>query len=181
MRIKQIDPETYFRVRDAWMVESHMREDHVRTLDVMEENLLRDPSTYWYHGPSPKSFFWVSEVVPGKWARFHTANADGREGFDDRKAAMRLIREIMQDFDLFRLETLVPAPMNAHKSLMWHLGFQAEGRLRRRLRYEGDWVDAEVFGILAEELERKIRKRKRKRRAREEIEAPVAEGEKVEG
>jgi len=185
MRIKKVDPELYFLIRNAWMLEERQREDSLRSLDQMEHNLLEDPNTYWYFGPSERSFFWIDDVVPEDRARFHSVNADGRDGFNNRKAAMKIIKDIMADLDVRRLEALVPASSKVIKSLLWHLGFTHEGTLRRRLLYDGTWVDAEIYSLLVEELERKIKARKRRVRktARPDVEIAddTSEGGEEEG
>jgi len=180
VRIKTVDPELYFTIRDAWIKEAYQREDHMRSLDALEQNLLEDPGTYWYHGPSGKTFFWLSHLAPGKWARLHIVNTDDYDAFEDPRVASKLVREIVGEFNLHLLESLAPAPANRLKSLLRHLGFTLEGRLRRRLSYDGDWADAETYSILSEELDGKARKCRRRRRSRRPkrvgVEAGTIEG-----
>jgi hypothetical protein len=175
MRVKTVDAEMYMRIRDAWQAEAFIREDEARSLDAMEKNLLEDPGTYWYHGPAEDVFLFLSNVLPGKWARLNFVNVGNWDAFDDRRKTLRILAGMSSDFGLNVIRVLVPAPVNRLKSLLRHLGFKLEGRLRQRLLYNGEWVDAEAYSILAEEIDGKSKKRKRKRRSRR----PLPEASKV--
>jgi hypothetical protein len=105
------------------------------------------------------------------------------EAYKDRRKTLRVLKEMVSDFNLLLIRVLVPAPVSRWPSLLRHLGFHHEGRLRKRLFYNGEWVDAETYSILAEEIEGKVEKRKRKRRSRrpgEEAGKIENEGEKKE-
>ena len=103
---------------------------------------------------------------PERWARLHFLNVANWEAYKDRRKTLRVLKEMVKDFDLLLIRVLVPAPVSRWPSLLRHLGFHHEGRLRKRLFYNGEWVDAETYSILAEEIEGKAEKRRRKRRSR---------------
>lgn len=166
MRVKTVDAELYLLIRDIWEQETFLRGDESRSREAMERILMDDPKTYWYHGPSKDTFMYLSDVEPEKWARLHFVNVANWDAYKDRRKALRILKEMVKDFDLLLLRVLVPAPVSRWPSLLRHLGFFYEGRLRKRLFYNGEWVDAETYSILAEEIEGKVEKRKRKRRSR---------------
>ena len=55
-------------------------------------------------------------------------------------------------FQLERIECLVPEHSHAVRRFMKTLGFTYEGRLRRYLKYKGESVDGLMFSILKEEI-----------------------------
>jgi len=180
MRVKAVDADLYFLIKDIWQHEAFMREDKTRSLEAMEHTLIDDPGTYWYHGPSEDTFLYLSDVVPGQWARLHFVNVGNWGAYEDRRVTLRILKEMKDEFNLHLIQALAPAPVNRLKSLLRHLGFSYEGRLRKRVFYDGDWVDAETYSILAEEIDGKSRKRRRKRRSRREGGSPAQAGDAQE-
>ena len=166
MRIKTLDAELYFKIKEVWQQEAFMREDGERSLEAMERNLIHDPGTYWYHGPSEDTFVYLSDLESGHWARVHFINVGNWEAYKDRRVTLRILKEISDEFNLHLLHAVVPSPVNRLKSLLRHLGFSYEGRMRKRAFYDGEWTDVEAYSILAEEIDGKAKKRHRRRRSR---------------
>lgn len=180
MRVKKVDAELYLLINDIWEQETFLREDGDRSKDALDQVLIEDPLTYWYHGPSKDTFLYLSDVRAGQWARLHFVNVANWEAYKDRRKALRVLKEMVEDFDLSLIRAYVPAPVRRWQSLLKHLGFIYEGRLRKRLFYNGEWVDAEAYSILSEEISGKAEKRKRKRRSRrpgEKVGEVAKEGE----
>lgn len=169
MRIKTVDAELYFLIKGIWQQEAFMREDDSRSLEAMERNLIDDPGTYWYFGPSKDTFLYLSDLNPGHWARVHFINVGNWEAYEDRRVTLKILKTMADEFNLHLIWASVPAPVNRLKSLLRHLGFSYEGRLRKRIFYDGGWVDAETYSILAEEIDGKAKKRHRKRRSRRDV------------
>lgn len=181
MRVKTVDAELYFKIKTIWQNEAYTREDGDRSLEAMEENLLSDPGTYWYHGPTEDTFLYLSNLHSGQWGQLHFVNVGDWGAYEDRRNLLRVLKSMSDEFNLHLLRALVPAPVNRLKSLLRHLGFSYEGRLRKRLLYDGEWVDAEAFSILAEEIDGKSRKKKRKRRSRRDAVTQKVRKTKREG
>ena len=112
MRLKKIDPDIYFAIKDAWVNEAFMREDALRSLDAMEHALLEDPGTYWYSGPDEKTFFYLSDIEPGKWARVNVVGVQSWDSFDDRRKSLAVLKLMADEHGLHKLEAFAPAPVN---------------------------------------------------------------------
>jgi len=115
-------------------------------------SILRDPESAWFYGTVPGSYIYLRDIHPGEYAGFHALNPHGESALQDIQAARRYIGTIMDEYELIRLYSLIPVPIfRVHRALK-KLGFKQEGRLRKAVKFNGDFTDMYVMGLLRVEL-----------------------------
>lgn len=168
-RVRDITPEQSLSVLRAWVNSLPRQPDGYRSLDALN-HILYDDQAVWFHGPTDNSYIYLTGVQPGIGAQIHAISLDGRRVLADMKGLRTLIKEIMAELELPRIQCFVPAPLvNIHK-MCKDIGFSQEGRLRKSAYFNGDRTDMIVFGLLFEDIEidpkPKQRRRRRRKRAR---------------
>lgn len=110
------------------------------------------PTTLFLEGEDGKSFYTLSQIKEGLSARVHAV-------FYDHKLAPRapLVRELltwaMFEFDLYRLEAMVPDFSRAlRRFLQRDLHFRLEGVMRDTFWWKGSLHDTVMLSILREEV-----------------------------
>lgn len=79
---------------------------------------------------------------------FFDGRLKGRQGL-----ARRLLREVFATSDLNRINVELPYYVkNALRKFVVDIGFKLEGKKRQCKYYQGKWFDADMFGILREEV-----------------------------
>ena len=94
---------------------------------------------------------YATGVVPGYSAEAHFFFWDlvsrGRH-----RVILQAVKWGMDQFDLHRMDMLVPKHAYAALHRIYHIGFRLEGLKRRAQLFDGQWHDMLEFGILREEL-----------------------------
>jgi hypothetical protein len=158
-RITSSSPEMIRRVLATWQASLPHMIDQERSIDAAFV-LIQDPNTQWYMLPQD-SFLILRRTIPGESASVQIITRSGDLIVDPAKTR-DVLREAMKEYQLIRLSAVIPS------SLPWRdyklLGFKHEGRVRKALRYNGEWSDAEIMGALETEIG--IPRRRRRKRAR---------------
>lgn len=157
-RILQPNAELLKRIFTAWraslpnMVDQERKPEGV-FIPIQETN------THWYVLPQD-SFLVLRKTIPNDCALVQILTSTG-EIIVEPAGTREVLREAMREFQLNRLNAVIPSP------LAWRdyklLGFKHEGRIRKSVRFNGEWTDAEIMGALATEVGIP-RRRRRKRR-----------------
>ncbi len=157
-RITQLDSDLLKRIIAAWQASLPKMLDEERSMEAMFRP-MQENNTHWYTLPDD-AFLLLRSIVPGNCATVQILTRD-KELIAEPKRTREVLREAMQEFNLVRLNAILPS------SLAWRdyklLGFKHEGRIRKSLKFDGEWSDAEIMGALADEVGIH-RRRRRKRR-----------------
>jgi len=120
---------------------------------------IQEPNTHWYELPLD-SFLLLRQTKPRDCALVQIITSDGNIVVNPA-ATREVLREAMLEFQLNRLNAVIPS------ALAWRdyklLGFKHEGRIRKSMKFNGEWTDVEIMGALATEVGIP-RRRRRKRR-----------------
>jgi hypothetical protein len=93
----------------------------------------------------------LSDLKPGFFTTVHVV-------FWDHKLSVRtgLLKDclvwVFQEYNLQRIEAVIPEFSRTLKRFIEKLGFRYEGTLRKRLLFKGQFYDTIVYSILREEL-----------------------------
>jgi hypothetical protein len=173
MRLTEATEELLEKLARAWLRAGKRMADEDRPIEVLA-HILHETDSTWYQLPGYEAWLYVRDIRQGHMASLHALNLDGKRALD-RDLIRRELLLIMRDFDLRRLNVLIPAPVVDVKAILYWLGFEAEGRIRDACVFEGEFTDSEVFGILRRELEHDLiqevapppqKEKKRRRRSR---------------
>src|SRR3972149_4622898 len=139
-------------------------QDADRDVAVLDYLLFQDGGdSQWYQVEGHRTWLFVRNVVPGLSASLWALNMDGPAALPSAKITLD---EIMSEFQLQRLTVSIPSPLVKVAHAAQQLGFRHEGRLRSAMAYNGRIVDADIFGLIAEDPQapRETPKRRRRRR-----------------
>lgn len=104
----------------------------------------------------PIGAFMISDVIPNFDAKGHftfwDSKASGREPL-----VWRMMKFWMTQFSLHRLSAEVPGHQRGVIRFIERLGFEHEGTRREGNIHKGSWVNMEMFGILQEELDERLK------------------------
>jgi len=173
MRLTEANEETLEKLARAWQRASGRMADEDRPLEVLAHVLHQTDST-WYQLGGYDAWMYIRDIRSGHMASLHALNLDGARALD-RDLIRRELLVMMRDFDLRRLNVLMPAPVVDVKAILYWLGFECEGRIRDACLFDGAFTDSEIFGILRRELEHDAiqevapppqKEKKRRRRSR---------------
>lgn len=149
MRITQLDQETFLELRQLWLNTDPERPDTERGEGLLEYLLFDDGgASVWYVVP-PSGVFVISNIRPGFAANFTPV---ALYTVDAEKAKAEL-RSVMREYDLRKLNAVVPAPVHAVAHNLRQIGFAEEGRLRDGVIYDTLFTDAVVLGLHRSEVE----------------------------
>ena len=121
---------------------------------------LRDPRKFgqWITAPdtvvlkTPFGYVFVVRIVPDMRAEVHLYIKDHK-----LSAHADLLKECLiwgfLTFNLTRVETFLPShAFTVKRFLVDRMGFKYEGRMRSRVKLQGQFIDTEIFSILREEV-----------------------------
>lgn len=168
-RITNLSPEESRLIALAWLESLPRQIDDYRSVEALQEILA---GAAWYRGPG-RSYFYITGFEPHR-AAFHALNLDGRKAMRDIGPIRTIIKEIMVDLGVGRLDTTVPAPLTKVRKACKELGFKHEGCLRKFAIFNNEPTDVHVLSILFEELTTTPPKRRRRRRGRRKKEKAAA-------
>jgi len=163
-KIRNADKKLYLRVLEAWLLNMPNMPDGMRD-DSVADSYMEDPGTHWYNAPGG-AFFWISNIAEGS-ADFHALNTKGAKLLRDPKRYHPVLREIFHDLKLRRLSAFIPSPLKVIVKGAERLGFQREGTVRKIVKFNGRYENAEILGLLYEDIpprEKKNRARPGKKR-----------------
>jgi hypothetical protein len=159
-RITQPDAAVLKRIFAAWHASlPNMIDDERKPEGVFIP--IQEVNTHWYVLPQD-SFLILRKTLPQDCARVQILTSTG-EVIVDPSGTRDVLREAMREFQLNRLNAVIPSPLQWRDYKL--LGFKHEGRIRKSVRFNGEWTDAEIMGALATEVGIP-RRRRRKRRAK---------------
>lgn len=96
--------------------------------------------------------FLVNEIRPGESCQVHFMFWDRR--FRGREELCRqAIQFAFEHYKFRRIQTEVPLYAKFALRAVERIGFVVEGRLRKAVKYKGDWFDMYVLSLLPEDLE----------------------------
>lgn len=170
MKLEGYTHELLLDLERAWSACMPNMVDRQRTTDYLAW-LLSQTDSQWYQIGDHRAWLYVMNIAPGVSADMHALNLDGWDAVDV-PAVRQEILEIMREYNLHRLNVVIPAPVGKlHKALNM-LGFTKEGRMRGQLIFNGRHTDAVIYGLMRSEVEHDEIKdvapppRKRRRRTR---------------
>ena len=164
MKIQELSLELYSQLKEAWAGNAERMQDADRDVAVLDYLLFQDGGdSQWYQVEGHRTWLFVRNVVPGLSASLWALNMDGPAALPSAKITLD---EIMSEFQLQRLTVSIPSPLVKVAHAAQQLGFRHEGRLRSAMVYNGRVVDADIFGLIAEDPQtpRETPKRRRRRR-----------------
>jgi hypothetical protein len=96
--------------------------------------------------------YYLTDIRPGYDALVHFAFFDGR--LKGRQELTReMLRYVMINYKFHRLSALMPLYVKgATLRFANEIGMRPEGRIKKCIRYRGEWFDALIYGILEEEV-----------------------------
>lgn len=151
MRLSGADEELLRKLANAWVKNSIRMQDADRPLDVLAF-VLQETDSVWYQLGSYDAWLYIRDIVPGRRATLHALNLDGNRAADRDLIRTELL-EIMREWDLRRLDVVIPSPVVDLKGLLFWLGFVHEGQLRDAAVFNGEFTDSDIFGLLRREVE----------------------------
>lgn len=179
-RIQEQSKETYLKVLESWLVNMPNMPDKFRD-DTVADAYWEDPGTFWYQTPGG-AFFWVSNLGEG-CADFHALNTKGARMIRDPKQYHPVLREIFHDLKLRRLSAFIPKPLSAIVKAAQRIGFKHEGVVRKVVKFNGEYQDAEILGLLYSDIPKKEKRHRsrpgRKRRKRSKVNRTRQESRKA--
>lgn len=96
--------------------------------------------------------FIVNDIRPALSATIHYLFWDKR--FRGREElCRRMMKHVFDEFKFRRLETRIPLIAQPAIQNASRIGLIREGRLRKAILYEGEWVDMNLYSMLPEDLE----------------------------
>jgi hypothetical protein len=165
-RITQLDSGLLQRIFLTWKASLPNMLDQDRVAQAIFAP-IQEPNTHWYRLPQD-SFLLLRQTEPKNCASVQILTRSG-ELIIDPAATREVLREAMREFQLNRLSAVVPSPLPWRDYKL--LGFKHEGRVRKSVRFNGEWTDAEIMGALASEVgipRRRKRNRRHKKGANQE-------------
>ena len=181
-KIQDMSLELLQLLRAAWEKNAHNMADPDRPLEVLDFLIFKDGGdSQWYEVPGHLAWIYVRNIAPGLSADFHALNLEGEKAFN-LEQVRGIIREIMREYDLRRLNMVLPAPVTHIQAAAAKLGFQIEGRLVDACMYEGQYTDAVLMGFYRGNVEKVAlspaaqaapkRRRRRRSRRRKHVNGP---------
>ena len=94
--------------------------------------------------------YYLNHIVPGVDAQVHYSFFDGcQNGRQD--LTKKMISYVFERYDFNRLSVSIPCyAVDATPKFVENLGFKYEGKKRKLARYNGDWFDVKLYGLLKE-------------------------------
>ena len=94
-----------------------------------------------------RAIFMATEVLPNMTAFAHVIVLD-KALYRQHEYAKEAIRRTMQDFALHKIYAIIPTTRPLAMRYAETLGFHQEGVLHSALRYNGQWTDGVILGLL---------------------------------
>ena len=97
--------------------------------------------------------YYLTDIRPGLDGMVHFAFFDRRlKGRQD--ITRKMLAYVMDTYKFHRLSALLPLYVKgATLKFAADVGFRAEGRIRKCVKYNGEWFDALIYGLLENEVE----------------------------
>lgn len=112
--------------------------------------LTSDPRNVFYASESGRTWVWFTDLTPGATAQIHALCRD-RECAGRREILHAVLREVMTEYDLHRVQALVPALLKGAVRAASR-EFVREGVMRRIFLRRGRWIDGVLFSVLRDEV-----------------------------
>ena len=149
-----MNEEAWFRARLWERREPHTEDDVKKFIEKMEKSERGALIGFQSKDGDPIG----GVIFDHEWQRVRKADAmffagDTRyEGTDEHlDGLLMLLRYCFETRNLHRLDASALAFDEVRIDLLRRAGFVHEGTLRQHIRYDGDYVDVELFGILDED------------------------------
>ncbi len=149
-----MNEESWFRARVGDRREPHNEDDVKRFIEEMEKNDHGVLIGFQAKNGDPIG----GVIYTHEWSRVRKADVqffvgDMRyEGTDEAlDGLLMLLRYCFETRNLHRVDAYVLPFDEVRLDFLRRAGFTHEGTLREHVRWAGDYVDVEVFGLLAEE------------------------------
>ena len=175
MKLEAADEETLRKIAQAWEKNAKRMQDEDRNFETLA-HIIQNTDCQWYQVGHFDAWLYVRDILPGRMATLHALNLEGKRALDKDLIRAELL-SIMREFDLRRLNVVVPSPVADLKGVLAWLGFIHEGRLRDFVMFDGRFTDSDMYSLLRREIEHdaivavvkeplKERKTRRRRRSR---------------
>jgi hypothetical protein len=149
MLISELQEEGYAELLALWLNTDSERPDAERGQALLDHLLFDDGGASVWHIVPPTGVFVLTKVVPG-----FAANITPIALYTvDAETAKAELRSVMREYDLRRIQCLVPAPVHAVRKNLKQIGFAEEGTLRDGTIYNDFYADAVVMGLHRSEVE----------------------------
>ena len=159
-RLTQLTQELRQEIQEAWQASLSRMFDSERSLQSLVIPLADEPNTQWYSLPNG-AFMILRNALIGGSANLQFISK-GYETIPELESAREQIIEAMKQYRLKRISVIYPTVLPWRDFKL--LGFKHEGRIRRSVLFDGEWIDAEVLGALENEIG--ISRRRRRKRYR---------------
>jgi RimJ/RimL family protein N-acetyltransferase len=110
--------------------------------------------------PTPTGLMWdiddvgiflLNEIKPMESASAHLVFWDKR--FRGREELCReMLKYVFKEYGFRRIKVEIPLYATLSLNAMERIGFTKEGRMRKAVKYKGEWFDVNIYSILPEEL-----------------------------
>jgi len=149
-----MNEDAWFRARLWERREPHTEDDVKKFIEKMEKNEHGALIGFQAKNGDPIG----AVMFDHEWTRVRKADAiffagDQRyEGMDEvLDGLLMLVRYCFETRNLHRLDAMALAFDEARIDCLRRAGFVHEGTLRQHIRWDGDYVDVEMFGLLEDE------------------------------
>jgi len=141
MRITELTDSVQKEILEAWNFSMPKMFDGERTLQSLYRPLAEETNTVWYSLPKG-NFLLLRNLITGGSANLQFLTVKD-ETIPELEASRNQLVVAMKDFRLKRINVTYPTV------LAWRdfklLGFKHEGRIRRSVLFDGEWMDAEIL------------------------------------
>jgi hypothetical protein len=153
----------------AWNGSMSKMFDNERTLASLYIPMAEEINTQWY-SLGNGSFMLLRNAIVGGSANLQFISPDG-ETIPQLESARDQLVDAMKQYRLKRINVTYPTVLPWRDFKL--LGFKHEGRIRKSVLFDGEWIDAEILGALENEIG--ISRRRRRKRYRTKKESVNAE------
>jgi len=118
---------------------------------IFMDQLTRRRDT-WFVEAGESGLFYFTNIVPRVDAEFHMLFWDKKLGGDRRESAKLVLHAAQKNFSLRRISSMVVESNGPLRKTLQKIGFVTEGIIRQSKVVNGEYQDAHLFGLLAEEM-----------------------------
>ena len=161
-RLTQLTAELKNSIQAAWAASLPKMFDGERSNEALIVPLIDETDTQWYSLPNG-AFMLLRNTVAGDSAFLQFLSLNPQETIPELESARTQIIEAMNKYELRRINVTYPTTLEWRDFKL--LGFKHEGRIRKSIRFSGEWIDAEILGVLENEIG-VSRRRRRKRQSK---------------
>jgi hypothetical protein len=143
MKIRNVNAAMLTDMLKLWNETAPGRADSLRDPNTLRYLMMEDGGDSQWYVVEPATVLVINGITPGLSADFLIMN--GEPG--DYPAIKKELQAIMREYDLRRITWATPANVQAWTEVARRLKFTPEGRLKDGLTFDGDYVDAVIFGL----------------------------------